>query len=199
MEDQSAPKNEYLEKLEASSNEAKRLSMETHQRHLEVRAGFYEKLAAISAGSIAVVVSVGIALAGRTDSITASSHARLGWLVAIATFLWLSLVVSIAHNLIYVEITRLQAEVAQEGSFIQSYLTGALAAHLSGSEQRIKVMDGLMKHSFSERLTKVTKKTLRLVFSMKFVRVIGYAATTSFLIAYTLAFCWFFRIWWLSR
>jgi hypothetical protein len=198
MDEKSAPQNEQLKQLETFADEAKALSKETHRRHLEVRAGFYEKLAALDAGSIALVVSVGIAFVGRSESASAPLHARLGWLVAIAFFLWLSLLFSIAHNLIYVTSTRLEAEVAQESSNIHRLLRGVLTAHLSGSEQSIKVMDDLIKQSFGKRLEITTKKTFRLL-SVNRVLFIGYVATASFLIAYTLAFTWFMRIWWLTR
>jgi hypothetical protein len=198
MDEKSAPQNEQLKTLEALVDETEARSQETHRRHLEVRAGFYEKLAALDAGSIALVVSVGIAFVGRAESTSAPLHVRLGWLVAIAFFLWLSLLFSIAHNLIYVKSTRLEAEVAQAALDTQRLLRGVLTAHLSGSEQSIKVMDDVLERSFGKRLEITAKKTFRLL-SVNRVLFVGYVATASFLIAYTLAFTWFMRIWWITR
>jgi hypothetical protein len=103
------PRKARIGKLKASADEAKEKSEKEHRRSLEVRANFYDKLSALDAGSIAVTVSVGIALLGRSGSRIGSLHSNLSWLAVIAFFFWISLVCAIGHNSIFVKIARLEA------------------------------------------------------------------------------------------
>jgi drug/metabolite transporter (DMT)-like permease len=101
------PGKPHREKMQTSADEAQKNSEEKRRRSLEVSAGFYEKLSALDAGSIAVAVSVGIALLGKSG--VGSIHSHLTWLAWIAGLLWLSLVCSIGHNCYFVKISRLEA------------------------------------------------------------------------------------------
>src|SRR5471030_2194982 len=96
--------------MQLSADEAKEKSESERRRNLEVRASFYDKLSALDAGSIAVTVSVGIALISKPDSRFGSVHSHLSWLLWIAGFLWVSLICSVGHNSIFVKIARLEAE-----------------------------------------------------------------------------------------
>ena len=76
-----------IEKLKASTEEVKAEANLELRRSLELRASFYEKLAALNAGSIAVAVSVGVALLGKAAPHSAFLHSNLNWLVAVGFFL----------------------------------------------------------------------------------------------------------------
>jgi hypothetical protein len=105
-----------IEKLKASTEEVKAKANQELRRSLELSASFYEKLAALNAGSIAVAVSVGVALLGKAAPHSAFLHSNLNWLVAVAFFLWLSLICAIGHNALFIKVARLEAERAEEWS-----------------------------------------------------------------------------------
>ena len=65
------------DKMQLSADDAKEKFEQQHRRSLEIRASFYEKLSALDAASIAVTVSAGIALLGKSDTRFGSIHSHL--------------------------------------------------------------------------------------------------------------------------
>src|ERR1019366_6558437 len=105
-----------IEKLKASTEEVKAEANRELRRSLEQSASFYEKLAALNAGSIAVAVSVGVALLGKAAPHSAFLHSNLNWLVSVAFFLWFSLICAIGHNALFIKVAQLEADRAKEWS-----------------------------------------------------------------------------------
>jgi hypothetical protein len=105
-----------IEKLKASTEDVETEASQQLRRSLELSASFHEKLAALNAGSIALAVSVGVALLGKAAPHSAFLHSNLNWLVAVAFFLWFSLICEFGHNALFIKVARLESERAAEWS-----------------------------------------------------------------------------------
>ena len=105
-----------MDELKASTEEVKAKANQELRRSLELSASFYDKLAALSAGSIAVAVSVGGALFAKAAPQSTFLHSNLNWLVAVVSFLWLSLICALGHNGLFIKVARLEAQRAEEWS-----------------------------------------------------------------------------------
>jgi hypothetical protein len=183
------------EKLKADADEAKEKSEKEQRRSLELRASFYEKLSTLDAGSIAVAVSVGIALLGKSESRIGSIHSNLSWLAVIAALLWVSLICAIGHNSIFVKIARLEAEQAEAWS---NHLA-LISAHASASPEIAELVWNHFADSLKGRINEAAINTHRTNLSVNRVMALGYVAVASFLLAYTLVLVCVLRLWWFTR
>jgi hypothetical protein len=190
-----------IEKLKASTKEVEAQANRELRRSLELRASFYEKLAALNAGSIAVAVSVGVALLGKQTPHSAFLRSNLDWLVVIAFFLWLSLISAIRHNALFIKIAGLEAERAEDWSkwigLINASTMQAVIGH--ASSQPAQMLDKIIADSLHDRIQKGAMNQHRTEQSILRARAVGAVAVWSFLIAYTLVFICVLHIWWLTR
>jgi hypothetical protein len=183
-------------KLKADADEAKERSENEHRRSLELGASFYEKLATLDAGSIAVAVSVGIALLGKGESRTGPTiHSNLSWLAVITVLLWLSLVCAIGYNSIFVKIARLEAEQAKAWS---GYLA-LTSAHAGSSPEVAEIVWKQITDSLRQRITASAMNLHRTDIAVNRVMALGYVAVASFLLAYSLVLVCVLRLWWITR
>ncbi len=193
------PRKAYVEELKASAEKAKEKHKKEHRRSLDVRASFFDKLSALDAGSIAVAVSVGIALLGRPESRIGSVHSNLSWLVVITLFLWVSLICAIGHNSIYVKIARLQAEQALAWAKYIGLISASASARAAGSPKSAEFVDQHILETLSERIHADAMLATRTSLSVNRVMLLGYIAVASFLFAYTLVFICVIHLWWVTR
>jgi hypothetical protein len=191
--------NPAIDRLKASTEEAEFKATTAHMRNLEVRNSFYEKLAALGAGSIAVAVSVGIALFGKDESPVGTIHSNLGWLVVIAFFLWVSLICSIIHNYLFVKIVRLEAEKTRIWAGYIGLLNASAMCHLTGSNIGENKVNKIIIDTFDGRIQKDAMNTYRTEILLNRATCLGYIAVSSFLLAYTLVFVCLVRLWFLTR
>lgn len=182
-------------KMQLSADEAKNKSETERRRSLEVRASFHEKLSALDAGSIAVTVSVGIALLGKSDLRFGSLHSHLSWLLWIAGFLWVSLICSVGHNSMFVKVAALEAEQAKDWS---NYL-GLISAQSGASKEVAEMVTKLIVDTLHERINKTAMKMHHTDQSVYRAIVLGKIAVATFLIAYTLVMVAVIHLWWITR
>jgi hypothetical protein len=193
------PRNARVEELKVSADEAKEKAEKEQRRSLEVRADFFEKLSALDAASIAVAVSVGIALLGKSESLIGSVHSNLSWLAVIASFLWISLICAIGHNFTFVKIARLEAELALASAKVVVLMSASASARAVGVSKSADIVDQHFIDTFEERIHKDAMTATRKDLSVKRVMLLGHIAVASFLLAYTLVFVCVIRLWWLTR
>lgn len=151
------PRNAWIDKQRASADEALQKSENERRRNLEVRASFYDKLSALSAGSIALAVSVGIALLGKSESPISSMHSDLSWLSVIALLLWISLICAIGHNYLIIKIARLEADEATEWSKYLALTSAWTSAHTSGSPEARDMLEKVLSDSVPKELTQAPR------------------------------------------
>ena len=181
--------------MQLSADEAKEKSETERRRSLEVRASFHDKLSALDAGSIAVTVSVGIALLGKPDSHFGSAHSHLSWLLWIAGFLWISLICSVGHNSMFVKAAGLEAEQAKDWS---NYL-GLVSASAGASEKVAEIATKHILDTLHDRINKTALKMHHTDQSIYRAIVLGKIAVATFLIAYTLVMVAVIHLWWITR
>ncbi|MFZ0629732.1 MAG: hypothetical protein WA399_16945 [Acidobacteriaceae bacterium] len=186
-----------IDKLKASTEEVKTQANRELRRSLELRASFYEKLAALNAGSIAVAVSVGVALLGKAAPHSAFLHSNLDWLVAVAFFLWSSLICAIGHNALFIKVARLEAERAEEWSKWIGLINASTMQSIvrpEGSEIG-EIVAKQIGDSLHDRIQKAAMNSHRTEQSILRARILGFVSVSAFLIAYTLVFACIIRIW----
>ncbi|HUN86263.1 MAG TPA: hypothetical protein VMU48_17925 [Terracidiphilus sp.] len=190
-----------IQELTTSTDEVKAQANKELRRSLELRASFHEKLAALSAGSIAVAVSVGVALLGKATPHSAFLHSNLDWLVVIAFFLWLSLVCAIGHNAVFIKIARLEAERAEEWSKWIGLINASTMQSVTGSggSQVAQILVDHIGNTLHNRIQKSAMNQHRTEQSILRATVLGAVGIGSFLIAYTIVFISVIRIWWITR
>jgi hypothetical protein len=100
---------QFLDKLKEPLNEAE----EQKRRSVEVSAGFFEKIAALSAGSTAVLASLILAIANKSDIHTGWAQIVVHHLLLIASALGASLILAVLHNLLAALHARADANIAE--------------------------------------------------------------------------------------
>ena len=104
--------NQFLEKIKEPFNEAQ----QQKRRSVEVGAGFIEKVAALSAGSTAVLASLILAIANKYDIHTGWAQIVVHHLLRIAFALGASLIFAVLHNFFAALVARMDAAIADSNS-----------------------------------------------------------------------------------
>jgi hypothetical protein len=101
--------DQLLDKLKEPFNEAE----QQKRRSVEISAGFFEKVAALSAGSTAVLASLILAIANKYDIHTGWAQIVVHHLLLIALALGASLVLAVLHNFLAALRARADANIAE--------------------------------------------------------------------------------------
>jgi hypothetical protein len=184
------------QKLKAE--EAKANAEAQQRRNRELRLSFYEKLTALDAGSIAVAVSIGIALIGKSEP-HGFIHSNLSWLTAIASLFWASLVCALGHNYLFVRVSKLEVEQATAMSNFLALVSSHAECRAVGSVEVADAVAQAIIDSLSNRMkvdvVRATQIDRRLHQSSR----LGSIAVGAFLLAYSLILIEVIRIWWMTR
>jgi len=183
-------------KMQLSAEEAGKRSEQESRRSLEIRAGFYDKLSALSAGSIALTVSVGIALLGKSAVPFGSVHSQLSWLLWISGCLMTSLLCSIFHNFIFVNIARLESERAKAWSNYLALMNAEISSSSGGGKE---ILGKLLADTLHQRITDGAINLHRTEQGMYRVKLLGMIAVLTFLTAYALVMLAVGHLWWITR
>lgn len=190
-----------IEKLKASTEGVEARADQELRRSLELSASFYEKLAALDAGTIAVAVSVGVALLGTGAIHSAFLHSNIDWLVAVAFFLWSSLICAIGHNALFIKVARLESEKAKEWSKWIGLINASTMQSVTGrgDSEGAQMLAKVIGETFHDRTQMAAMNQHRREQTILRATVLGYMAVSAFLMAYTLVFACIIRIWWITR
>ena len=114
MSDETAEfSREQISELEAEFLEGYKEYEAEVRRSIEISSGFYEKLSALDAGSIAIAVSVGMAIAANPTFRSFAPFSIVHWLIATIILLWTSLITSVLHNFLSLRVARLDAAYSE--------------------------------------------------------------------------------------
>jgi hypothetical protein len=174
-------RNELVAELRAAHSEHKNVL----RRSIESSANFYEKLAAIDAGSLAIVASIGLA-------VTVKPELRLGvfgglahGIVVIAVLLWVSLVCAVIHNFFVVRITKLETAYS-DVEFVITIITRTLSVvRKAFPEGDRSQLDGLEATAYSEPILEQQHIERRSKLSRGLATALGYASMLTFVAAYS--------------
>jgi hypothetical protein len=189
-----------IEKLKAATEDVVTEASQQLRRSLELSASFYEKLAALNAGSIALAVSVGLALFGKAAPHSAFLHSNLNWLVAVAFFLWFSLICAFGHNTLFIKVARLESARAAEWSKWVGLINASAMQSITrtGESEIAQTLNTHICDTLHDRIQKAAMNQHRTEQTILRAGVLGYVAVGTFLIAYTLVFVCIIRIWWIT-
>lgn len=182
--------------FKVTTAEAKERSAEVRLRALDLRASFYEKLIALDAGSIAVAVSVGVALVNRAESSIRAVHPQLSWLLCIAISLALSLACSLAHNSLHVRIAGLEAGRAEDWAKYMALLDVLM---LGPKNEGTEALWKDFTNNFHQRVMKAAFNLHHTEQSEYRCVVLGKIAIWTFLFAYLVALIGLVHLWYFTR
>jgi hypothetical protein len=100
--------NRLLQKIKEPFDQAE----QQKRRSVEVSAGFFEKIAALSAGSTAILASLILAIANKHDIHTGAAQIVVHHLLRIAFALGASLILAVLHNFFAALVARADAAIA---------------------------------------------------------------------------------------
>jgi hypothetical protein len=126
MADDSAPltrqqMNRFMEQIKEPFNNTE----EQRRRAVEVSAGFFEKIAALSAASTAVLASLILAIANKSDIHSGPAQTVVHNLLCIAFTLGASLILAVLHNFFGSLLAKTYADIF-EAQFLFTIITESL-------------------------------------------------------------------------
>jgi uncharacterized membrane protein YciS (DUF1049 family) len=168
----------WKEALERHTNEVR--------RSFQISTGFYEKLVAVDAASIAIAASVGGMMIAKAATPNPSLSSISHWLVWIILALWLSLICGVAHNFVIVGIAQLEAAYS-ELDFVRKLMRESLmlATNLYPDLDRSNLAQVL---TFAEKKPQAAQRR-NVMFAQilqKLSSILGYISMVGFIGAYTL-------------
>jgi hypothetical protein len=163
------------------------------RRGLEINVGFFEKLSALNAGSIALAASIILAIEARSNAVRTVLHQIL----IVVALLGASLLLGILHNFLAAVVAKLEA------AYSETHLVVALTKLLlSSGRETVPIDDAAASQAASQVEDAVRSgllpKQRRLAKAAQILypaaTVIGYLSTASFFAAYTLVMIYLLRL-----
>jgi Trk-type K+ transport system membrane component len=183
------------ERMEKLIEELKPFLKEHEQekrKSLEVSAGFFDKLAALNAGAIAVSASIILAILFKSEPRPEWFGIALHELLIVVGFLWLSFVLAILHNFLAAVVAKVAA-ASSEAEFVWT-LTQSVISLSQEIEPDLEHAQTkrLLRQQFIPRERRLVKASQALYPT---VSIVGYISMLSFAIAFTLVPVFLFRLW----
>lgn len=164
------------------------------RRGLEINAGFFEKLSALNAGSIAIAASIILAIEARPNVVRTVLHQIL----TVVALLGVSLLLGILHNFLAAVVSKVEAAYSET-----EFVVALTKLILSIGEKTSSIDDATASQAASMVEDAVRSgllpKQRRLVKATQVLyptaTVIGYLSMASFFAAYTLVMIYLLRLW----
>ena len=164
------------------------------RRSINVSSGFYEKLATLNAGSIAILSSAILAIAAKQES-SGAYRTVIHDLIIVAVLLWMSLMCSLIHNFVATLIAGYDARIADQ-EFTEQLMQMSF-------ELNHKSLPGLTDETFAQAQElvrrQVAKEHSRAIKKRSYlypaVKVLGYVSWLLFLSAYSLVLFFLRGLW----
>jgi len=168
---------------------------EERRKSLAVSSGFFDKVAALSAGSIAVSASIILTVTAKSNVDPCSTRKIVHDLLLIAILLWASLLLAILHNFLAAQIAKLDVAISNS-QFLLQIITLSLpyvtTIESSVDEATAAKVEDMMREQLSPKLTRHVKLRQFLYPSANWV---GYLSLVAFVIAYTLVVFYLRQLW----
>jgi len=189
--------NEQSEKFIEDISPSLREKEEVERKSLEFSVSFFEKLATLNAGSIAVAASIIVAVLLKAEPrpwwVTKTLHETL----VIVGLLWLSLICAILHNYTATRVFKAVSDLA-EAEFVRK-LTGytvQMARDMDSSSASSELWSQVKKSVREQqlpterRLVRVEQRLRKIIFGLSLVSI------QAFIVAYSLVAWFLIRFWW---
>jgi hypothetical protein len=183
--------NRFLEKIKEPFNEAE----QQKRRSVEVSAGFFEKIAALSAGSTAILASLILAIANKYNIHTGWAQIVVHQLLAIAFALGSSLILAVLHNFFAALVARADAAIA-DSQLLQKIIAESLPlvheATPQVDEATLTQAEEMMRAQMSPRFRRRLKS--RSIFYMVATWA-GSISMAAFIVAFSLVIKYLWKLW----
>lgn len=183
--------NRFLEKIKEPFNEAE----QQKRRSVEVSAGFFEKIAALSAGSTAVLASLILAIANKYDIHAGWTQILVHHLLFIAFALGASLILAVLHNFFAALVARADAAIA-DSQLLQKIIAESLPlVHETTPEindATVTQVEEVMRAQMSPRFKRRLKS--RSIFYMVATWA-GSLSMAAFIVAFSLVIKYLWQLW----
>lgn len=186
---------EQIDRLIQELKEPLKEHEEEKRKSLEINTGFFDKLSALSAGSIAVAASIVLAVVLKSEPRPEWFRTALHEVLTVVGLLWLSLVLAILHNFLATVFVNTEAKLSEaQLVWTMAERVMAIVAETAPAEQSeaLRQFKPTFREQFLPRERKLAKRSLALY---TIVRVVGYASMLVFVVAFSLVPLYLFRLW----
>lgn len=181
----------FLEGIKEPFNEAE----QQKRRSVEVSAGFFEKVAALSAGSTAVLASLILAIANKYNIHTGWAQLIVHHLLLIAFALGVSLILAVLHNFFAALVARADAAIA-ESQLLQKIIAESLPlvheATPEVNDATVQQVEEIMRAQMSPRFKRQLKS--RSIF-YTVATWAGSLSMAAFIVAFSLVIKYLWKLW----
>jgi len=183
--------NRFLEKIKEPFNEAE----QRKRRSVEVSAGFFEKIAALSAGSTAILASIILTIANKYSIHTGWAQIVVHHLLCIAFALGASLILAVLHNFFAALVARADAAIA-DSQLLQKIIAESLPLVQETTPQvndaTMTQIEEIMGAQMSPRFMRQIKS--RSIFYMVATWA-GSLSMVAFIVAFSLVIKYLWKLW----
>jgi hypothetical protein len=183
--------NRFMEKIKEPFNEAE----QQKRRSVEVSAGFFEKIAALSAGSTAILASLILAIANKYDIHTGWAQIVVHQLLCIAFALGAALILAVLHNFFAALVARADAAIA-DSQLLQKIIAESLPlvheVTPQVDEATVTQVEDMMRAQMSPRFSRQLKS--RSIFYMVATWA-GSISMAAFIVAFSLVIKYLWKLW----
>jgi hypothetical protein len=165
------------------------------RRSIEINAGFFEKISALSAGLMAVCASIILAIYGKPDIHSGSTQMVVHVLILIADFLGASFLLAILHNFLAAQVAKLDVAISDsEFQWILITKASSLVQETNPSinDERMAQVEDAVREQMSPKQSKRVKRRESLYL---FVNWAGYLSILAFGIAFALVLFYLHQLW----
>lgn len=183
--------NRFLEKIKEPFNEAE----QQKRRSVEVSAGFFEKVAALSAGSTAILASLILAIANRYNIHTGWAQIVVHHLLCIAFALGASLIFAVLHNFFAALLARMDAAIAHSNLLLQIIMESLPLVHETTPEVNdatVTQVEEIMRAQMSPKMKRTIK--WREIFYVV-ATCAGGLSMAAFIVAFSLVIKYLWQLW----
>ncbi|HWG21830.1 MAG TPA: hypothetical protein VG225_14965 [Terracidiphilus sp.] len=181
----------FLERIEEPFNEAE----QQKRRSVEVSAGFFEKVAALSAGSTAILASLILAIANKYDIHAGWTQILVHHFLRIAFALGASLILAVLHNFFAALVARADAAIA-ESQLLQRIIAESLPFVHETTPQvndaTVTQVEEMMRAQMSPQFRRQLKS--RTIFYTTATWV-GSLSMVAFIVAFSLVIKYLWQLW----
>ena len=183
--------NRFMEKIKEPFNEAE----QQKRRSVEVSAGFFEKIAALSAGSTAILASLILAIANKYDIHTGWAQIVVHQLLCIAFALGAALILAVLHNFFAALVARADAAIS-DSQLLQKIIAESLPlvheVTPQVDEATVTQVEDMMRAQMSPRFSRQLKS--RSIFYMV-ATWSGSISMAAFIVAFSLVIKYLWKLW----
>jgi hypothetical protein len=165
------------------------------RRSIEINAGFFEKISALSAGLMAVCASIILAIYGKPDVHSGSTQIVVHALIVIADFLGASLLLAILHNFFAAQVAKLDVAISDsQFQWILITKASSLVQETTPSidDERMAQVEDAVREQMSPKQSRRVKLRESLYL---YVNWAGYLSILTFGVAFALVLFDLHQLW----